>query len=99
MFKKIVENFTCEHCGEFVIGNGFTNHCPLCLWSKHVDITPGDRAAACGGLMEPVKVEGGSPDYVLVHRCTRCGIERRNRVQPDDSTDAVIALSKKLAHG
>jgi Zn finger protein HypA/HybF involved in hydrogenase expression len=49
MFKRTIEDFTCEHCGEQVTGNGFTNHCPQCLWSKHVDIDPGDRLALCGG--------------------------------------------------
>ena len=56
-FNRRIEDFTCEHCGTEVHGNGYTNHCPNCLWSKHVDINPGDRAADCGGLMEPIAVE------------------------------------------
>ena len=31
----------------------YTNHCPRCLYSKHVDINPGDRAEQCDGMMEP----------------------------------------------
>ncbi|WDF05905.1 RNHCP domain-containing protein [Shouchella hunanensis] len=31
----------------------YRNHCPFCLYSKHQDIIPGDRASTCGGLMEP----------------------------------------------
>ncbi|MBR6751902.1 MAG: RNHCP domain-containing protein, partial [Alphaproteobacteria bacterium] len=42
-FVKRVENFTCAHCGAEVFGNGYTNHCPKCLWSRHVDNNPGDR--------------------------------------------------------
>lgn len=37
-------------------GSSHRNHCPNCLYSLHVDITPGDRAADCGGIMEPVAV-------------------------------------------
>jgi len=48
LFTRNIENFTCERCGAAVEGNGFTNHCPACLCSKHVDINPGDRAAARG---------------------------------------------------
>jgi hypothetical protein len=35
----------------------YRNHCPACLWSKHVDVQPGDRAATCRGLMRPDRVE------------------------------------------
>jgi len=42
-FQKRIENFTCEKCGLFVKGTGYTDHCPNCLWSKHMDINPGDR--------------------------------------------------------
>ena len=55
-FIRKTEDFICENCGAVVVGNGYTNHCPVCLYSKHVDRSPGDRAAGCGGLMEPVAV-------------------------------------------
>ena len=56
-FNRKKENFVCENCGEKVEGNGYTNHCPNCLWSKHVDINPGDRAETCHGLLKPIAVE------------------------------------------
>ena len=56
-FSRRTEDFTCEHCGTKVKGNGYTNHCPQCLYSKHVDINPGDRLSDCGGLMEPIDIE------------------------------------------
>ena len=63
-FIKVKEDFVCEHCGAEVKGDGYTNHCPKCLWSKHVDVHPGDRAAECGGMMalfdELVTVDGQS---------------------------------------
>ena len=62
-FIRKTEDFICENCGAVVVGNGYTNHCPACLYSKHVDRSPGDRAADCGGLMEPVAVALKRGDY------------------------------------
>ena len=99
------DSFTCKLCGRLVVPEGASsehrNHCPYCLWSLHVDILPGDRANPCGAPMKPVRAE---PDrkkgYVIIHRCTRCGEECRNRaahearVQPDD-----ISLIIRLTAG
>lgn len=93
MFKRTVEDFSCEHCGRKVSGNGYTNHCPACLWSKHVDVEPGDRAATCGGMMEPIGLEGSSPKYKIVQRCTRCHKEARISVSTEDDSDAVMRLA------
>lgn len=93
-FQKRVEHFTCEHCGREVEGTGFTNHCPACLWAKHVDVNPGDRASRCGGLMQPVAVEQKRGRYVLLHRCMRCGLERRNRVADVDDFERVLDVAR-----
>ncbi|HMB66205.1 MAG TPA: RNHCP domain-containing protein [Patescibacteria group bacterium] len=92
-FQRTREDFVCENCGGSVEGSGYTNHCPYCLYSKHVDINPGDRQETCGGLMEPVgvKVKGG--EYIIVHRCIRCGFKKRNKVCPQDNMNLVIKLS------
>jgi len=88
LFKKNDSSFVCEHCGKKVepLGYSSRNHCPFCLWSKHLDINPGDRANDCGGLMEPIRVE---PDpkkgYVIIHRCQRCGEIHRNRAANEAS--------------
>jgi rubrerythrin len=97
-FTRTIEDFTCEHCGASVTGTGFTNHCPRCLWSKHVDIEPGDRAANCGGAMEPTSVEGSTPEYVIVHTCTVCGHRRRNKTSADDDPAAVLAVVERSAN-
>lgn len=61
-FKKhpCNEPFTCKNCGRLVVETGagtkHRNHCPYCLTSQHLDDEPGDRAANCGGVMEPVAV-------------------------------------------
>ncbi len=96
-FTRTREDFVCEHCGAKVKGDGYTNHCPHCLYSKHVDINPGDRSADCGGLMEPVGLELKDGKYVLVHRCSKCGFIRRNKVVEADDFNAVLELSRRQA--
>lgn len=94
-FQKKTEDFLCEKCGFSVQGNGYTNHCPKCLYSKHVDIYPGDRQAICEGLMEPI--DGGKDDRgeYLIHQCQDCGHKKRNKLSMDDSFDAFIVVVKK----
>jgi hypothetical protein len=95
-FQRRVEDFTCEQCGTAVVGDGYTNHCPKCLWSKHVDIMPGDRAADCGGMMEPIAIEGSTgKGYRIRHRCKKCGHEKMNDANAADSPDALVALAKR----
>ena len=93
-FKKNAEDFICERCSVHVKGNGYTNHCPSCLWSKHVDNFPGDRGVTCGGMMEPTQCIFGRGQYSLVHCCTKCGEEKKNRVLPEDNFDMAIAIAK-----
>ena len=90
--------FTCEHCGRQVMAltNGsYRNHCPFCLYSRHIDNLPGDRKGKCGGLMEAQGVEYKSgKGFQIVHGCIRCGVKRVNRVaentiQPDDIEELV----------
>jgi len=76
----------------------YRNHCPSCLWSRHVDIVPGDRASECHGMMRPLRLDYRSgKGLVIVHGCVRCGAVRANRLatdtcQPDD-VDAVSVLA------
>ncbi|NUQ57246.1 MAG: RNHCP domain-containing protein [Candidatus Paceibacter sp.] len=92
-FKRTIEDFICGNCGEEVKGDGYTNHCPSCLWSKHVDINPGDRAAECSGMMKPAKVETEKGEYVLTHRCVKCGHEKRNKMSAKDNFQEVLKIS------
>ncbi len=83
------EAFTCEHCGKHVgaLKHGtYRNHCPFCLWSKHVDQDgPGDRASTCGSLMTPMSLDQrGKKGWMINHRCTACGKTIPNIVAPDD---------------
>jgi hypothetical protein len=97
-FTRREEDFKCERCGREVAGNGYTNHCPGCLWSKHVDKDPGDRAESCGGMMEPVAIEmGEGSEAVILQACVRCGARRRCKRSPEDSFDAIVAIARKAA--
>lgn len=91
-FKKKKEDFTCENCGLFVRGNGYTNHCPACLFSKHVDIYPGDRGALCLGLMKPVSFVKKGDEYIITHSCIMCGTEKKNTLSPDDNFEALLRV-------
>lgn len=94
------EAFTCGHCGRRVgplsSGGRNRNHCPSCLYSRHVDAErSGDRASDCLGMMEPIGVfERPNGEEVLVHRCEKCGFERFNRVGADDDEALVAALPR-----
>ncbi|MCX6759410.1 MAG: RNHCP domain-containing protein [Candidatus Nealsonbacteria bacterium] len=98
-FSRCRENFICENCGKKVIGNGYTNHCPSCLYGKHVDINPGDRQNKCFGLMEPIGVEVEQGEYILTHRCLKCGTIKRNRSASNDSFETILDLVKKSQRG
>ncbi|MFH0912569.1 MAG: RNHCP domain-containing protein [Patescibacteria group bacterium] len=92
-FIKTEEDFTCENCGYRVKGTGYTNHCPQCLYSKHVDNVPGDRSNPCGGLMAPVGVELKGGEYDIIHKCLKCHAVKRNQSTPEDDFDKIIKLS------
>jgi RNHCP domain len=96
-FKRTVEDFICESCGRNVSGNGYTNHCPYCLYSKHVDENPGDRRAECGGLMKPVAIETRAGHFIVVHKCRKCGVHKRNKSAAADSREQLIRISRQFA--
>ena len=97
-FTKIDEEFICEHCGKLVpkLKYSCRNHCPYCLYSKHVDINPGDRLEECHGLLEPIGLETNSKKgYVIVFKCQKCDAIKKNKVAEDDDMNKIIELSNK----
>lgn len=92
------EVFKCRHCRRFVCpppsGGRHRNHCPFCLFSRHVDDRrPGDRLSACGASMEPIGYfQRPNEEYALVHHCLGCEFERFNRIAADDDFDLVLSL-------
>lgn len=96
-FKRVIEDFVCGNCGKKTKGNGYTNHCPKCLWSKHVDNYPGDRENPCGGMMQPVGLELIKGVYHIIHECQSCGIKARCTSSPEDNIEALTQLSEAIA--
>ena len=94
-FNMIDENFICEHCGKEVKKAEYTarDHCPYCLYSKHVDINPGDRENTCRGLLKPIGIEKFKDTYKIIYRCEKCNQEHKNIVANDDDMQEIIRIS------
>ena len=91
----IDENFICEHCGKEVkkLEYSARDHCPYCLYSKHVDINPGDRANPCKGLLKPIDIEKFKDTYKIIYVCESCGENHKNIMAIDDDMDEIIRIS------
>jgi DNA-directed RNA polymerase subunit RPC12/RpoP len=100
-------DFRCLHCGYPVSANpllsavGHRNHCPYCLWSRHLDLSvAGDRLSACKAPMRPLGLtfkqahkkysQAGTGEMMLVHICTDCGRVSLNRIAADDDVDGLL---------
>ncbi len=95
-FQKCVEDFQCLNCGQEVSGNGFTDHCPNCLYSKHVDINPGDRANNCRGILKPINIAPKKSGYTIFYKCLSCDLEITNKTaEQDDITNFLITLKNQ----
>jgi hypothetical protein len=105
----INRDFKCIHCRNFVsagyllAGVNNRNHCPYCLWSRHMDLfKAGDRMSACKGPMEPVgltmkrgykkykSTSGG--ELMLAHLCADCEQISINRIAADDDAQGILAV-------
>ena len=94
------ESFVCKSCGRLVVpvgaGSDHRNHCPNCLASLHLDEIPGDRAADCGGIMEPVGVwVRKNGEWAIIHRCRRCGCFSSNRIAADDNPMKLMSIAMR----
>jgi hypothetical protein len=102
------QDFKCRQCGFFVTasrelsGVNNRNHCPRCLWSRHMDLNaPGDRRSECLSRMQPIgltikqtnkRYGDNQGELMLVHHCTGCGKISINRVAGDDDTPMLYRL-------
>ena len=100
--------FACSHCNEWAtidehIGTHNRNHCPHCLWSKHLDKSKsGDRKSDCKNGMEPIaltfKAEGidkyrnerNIGELMIIHECKGDDVIRINRIANDDNAHVVL---------
>lgn len=95
--------FICINCKKEVVplSNGSCrNHCPDCLHSLHVDDKTGDRQNLCHGIMKPIGIKFNTKKgYQIVHRCTKCGFTRLNKIAEDtdmpDNFDLILKLMSK----
>lgn len=100
-YTQSEEVFKCRHCHRFVCplpyGGHHRNHCPFCLYSRHVDERKsGDRLSTCGASMEPVGYfQRPNGEYVIVHHCLGCDEERFNRIAADDDFELVLTLPEQ----
>jgi len=97
--RRGADSFRCRHCrldvSHTAPGTRHRNHCPSCLWSRHVDDdVPGDRDADCAGSMEPIAVcVRDNGEWALIHRCGGCSTVRVNRIAGDDNPLMLMRLA------
>ena len=102
------DGFLCKHCQAFVSsasflsGVGNRNHCPYCLWSRHLDLyAAGDRLSACKSPMRPVgltlkanckRYGSGRGELMLIHLCVECAVFSINRIAADDDPENLLRV-------
>lgn len=94
-FNELDEGFICDNCGKKVNPLGYTSrdHCPYCLYSKHVDIMPGDRSNTCCGLLKPIEIEKYKDIYKIIYKCEKCHTTHKNIIAKDDDMNEIIKIS------
>jgi hypothetical protein len=113
-YDQITSDFQCKHCRQFITtdpsisGVNNRNHCPYCLWSRHMDLeTAGDRLSACKGLMQPVgltlkeshkKYNRQHGELMIIHHCTECGKLSINRIAADDLNETLLQVFEASIH-
>ena len=80
------EGFICAHCQKSVAPGGaqIRDHCPYCLYGRHLDRIPGDRDANCQGLMIPQYLESQGNTTWIHYSCSDCPHTFRVRAHQDD---------------
>ena len=107
--KDTFGDFICKQCGSFVsaavllAGVQNRNHCPYCLWSRHLDLySAGDRLSACKAKMKPIGLtmkksrnkyqSSGLGELMLVHLCIDCNVVSINCIAADDDPQTMLAV-------
>lgn len=98
LFTKLDEEFICEKCKQKIGKLNYTarDHCNHCLYSKHVDINPGDRQNQCKGLLKPIGIEKFKNTYKIIYKCEKCKQIHKNIMATDDNIELIIELSKNI---
>ena len=95
-FYELDEGFICENCNQLVepLNYSSRDHCPYCLYSKHVDINPGDRKNTCKGLLVPIGIEKYKDTYKILYQCKKCKSLHKNVIARDDDMNEIIKISQ-----
>ena len=98
-FNMIDEGFKCDNCGKEIPSLNYTarDHCPFCLYSKHVDINPGDRNNPCKGMLKPIGIEKFKNTYKIIYKCNKCKSITKNIMANDDDMNIIIEISKNTS--
>jgi hypothetical protein len=105
----INDDFCCGHCRQIVSANPILsgvqnrNHCPYCLWSRHLDLyQAGDRMSACKAQMRPIGLTlkrvskryglSCAGELMLIHECIECGKVSINRIAADDFAESLFEI-------
>lgn len=105
------KEFRCSHChvivpcANLISAVNNRNHCPYCLWSRHLDLfSAGDRLSACKAPMKPVGLaikrsrdryrSGPRGELMLIHVCVECNSPSINRIAADDHPEAILSIYK-----
>ena len=103
-FKMINESFQCESCNRKIEKHpewSARNHCPFCLYSKHLDEkSPWDRLSKCLWLMEPIWIEYKKKKWnMIIHKCSKCDKQILNKLAPDDDFLGFVSkINKKTLY-
>ena len=101
-FIMINDSFLCKNCRKEVTKHpswSARNHCPFCLYSKHLDKDyPWDRISACHGLMKPVwKEYRKNKGWMIIHECITCNKKILNKIAEDDSIEIFSKLWNNIS--
>jgi len=102
--KQRSSGFRCINCRALipdanrVIGTQHRDHCPLCLFSLHLDEDkPGDRKSRCFGAMRPIGMtfKNNCKEPMVVYECVKCGKIHKNRCSADDSVHTIVDILRR----
>ena len=113
-YPIINAEFLCANClnhvstAKLFSGVNNRNHCPYCLWSRHMDLFKvGDRLSACKEPMRPVGLTHKRSrnkyatqifgELMLVHQCVGCEAISINRIAADDVSDVILGVFETSA--
>lgn len=96
--QVLTDTFTCVRCGLTVTGTApggeRRNHCPSCLHSLHVHDRVAGGPSECRSRMAPISIAVlRNGDWMIIHRCTRCGELTSNPISGDDNQLILVRMA------